>query len=745
MSVLSPTTDVAMINLVMTGADGVGGVWQDQVQLVPLGMNGDAVSFVSRIKEGLPLVNNLRILFNEHSFNADGSLHPDMEAFLAEAVAQGYNLTMCYGEGDAQNLGRGYDRWPRLTNAQGYAALQENFNDISGAWQSMMDWMAAHSTVAQGVYGWELINESASYRETIRYNGAGEGYVIADFVELFTDHAVALAQMINAQADGRILVGGWGFNGDFATLANTTIGGQSALDILRAGVGTDLVWSSHFYPGWLGTGSVQSPADLVAQLAAIFAPLGGDAVLITEINADGQVDNPLQPSDYSDYFAATYEWFADNGIGLGWYPGVQTGASHLLYLETNGTMTYRHQHSVAHAMNAFSLAREATEAAVSQVLVVERTTLRLRNESYEITAGEAQFDSVTEAGHAFGYAGNDTLRGTDFSNDFLYGGSDQDQLLGYAADDFLFGQDGNDQLYGGSAVDNMFGGHGNDYLNGGTGGDYLVGGQGDDIYFVDAAADAVVEFSGEGGDTVRTSLIAYTLGAEVENLAYYGGVAFSGTGNALTNLLTGGAAADVLSGQAGNDVLRGSAGADTLRGDAGHDRLEGGAGADLLEGGDGIDTATYELALSAVYADLALGNTNIGTGDATGDRFVGIERLRGSAYGDRLYGNSGNNILFGLNGNDIISGRGGKDDLYGGTGNDRFVFATGYNLDRVMDFQDNLDTLAFTGFAGVLTAQAALGLAVQSGTSVVFNFGNSNSLTVLNTTLAVLTDDILIY
>jgi hypothetical protein len=62
-----------MINLVMLAADGSGGVWQDPVQLIPHGMNGDPEGFVARIREGLPLVNNLRVLFNEHSFNPDGS------------------------------------------------------------------------------------------------------------------------------------------------------------------------------------------------------------------------------------------------------------------------------------------------------------------------------------------------------------------------------------------------------------------------------------------------------------------------------------------------------------------------------------------------------------------------------------------------------------------------------------------------------------------------------------------------
>lgn len=735
MSVSLPTTDVTLINLVMTGADGVGGAWQDPVQLVPLGMNNDPADFVARIREGLPLVNNLRILFNEHSFNPDGSMHPQMEVFLAEAVAQGFDLTICYGEGDAQNIGRGYDRWPRLTNAEGYAALEENFGDISGAWQSMMDWMAAHRDVAAGVYGYELINESASYRETIRYNGAGEGYSMADFVGLFTDHAVALAQMINAQAEGRILVGGWGFNGDFTTLANTMIDGQSALDILRAGVGADLVWSSHFYPGWLGTGSALSPADLAAQLAAVYAPLGGDAVLVTEINADGQVNNPLQAADFADFFTASYEWFADNGIGLGWYPGVQTGASHLLTLETNGGLTYRHQHSLAHAMNAFSLAREAHEPSTSQSITASLTTVRLRNETYEITAGEALFDPVTLAGFAFGYGGNDTVRGTNSSTDFLYGGTGNDALLGYDAEDFLYGQDGSDRLYGGGHNDLLFGGRGDDQLDGGAGADQMLGGQGNDVYIVDASTDVLIEYAGEGTDRVSTKLDAYTLGTNIENLTYTGTGNFTGAGNDLRNLLTGGAGADILSGMDG---------VDTLRGGAGQDQLKGGRGGDLLDGGEGTDTASYIDATSGVWADLARTILSTSAGEAAGDRFVSVERLRGSNHVDQLWGDAAANALWGMSGNDTIAGRGGNDTLYGGLGDDRFIFALGDAADRVSDFQDNRDTLAFQGFAGVSTVQDALARAVQSGANVVFTFGNGDALTVLNTTLAALTDDILI-
>lgn len=720
------TTDVAMINLIMLAADGSGGVWQDQVQLIPHGMNGDPEGFVVRIKASLPLVNNLRVLFNEHSFNADGTLHSQMERFLAAAVAQGFDLTICYGEGDAQNIGIGSGRWPRLTNAEAYAALQGNLPDVAGAWDSMLTWMEAHPQVAAGVWGWELMNESAAYRNTVRNNGSGDRLTTADFVRLYADHAIALSQMIDARADGHILAGGWGYNGDFLTLGSTQINGMTALDYLRAGIGPDLMWSAHLYPGWMGTNLATTPAELLARLEAVYAPVAGDAVIITEINADGQIDDPAQAQAYDDFYAANYEWFADYGIGLGWFPGVQTGASHLLYLESNGSQSYRHQHSLAHALNGFSLGHAPVDRAAAEVVAVSLVTARLRNESYEIAAGETDFDPVTQAGFAFGYQGADTLRGTDLSNDFLYGGSGDDLLRGFGADDFLFGQYGHDHLQGGANIDNLFGGRGHDTLDGGAGNDYLVGGLGDDSYVVSGAGDVVVEHLNEGRDLVLTTLAAYGLGANVEHLTYLGAGRFAGTGNAAQNRITGGAMADTLSGMQGRDTL------------------EGGAGADVLIGGGGVDTASYQSAGSGVRADLDAVLTGLLAGDAAGDRFVSVENLRGSSHADRLSGDAGANVLSGLAGADVLTGRAGKDQLFGGTGADRFVFGPGDGADRLQDFEDDVDTLVFTGLPGVAQVADVLALAHQQGAHVRIDFGQGNSILVANTSLAALADDIVI-
>ncbi len=732
MSLANSTADVAMINLVMTGVDGTG-VWQDPIQLIPMGMNGDPADFVARIKASLPLVNNLRVLFNEHSFNADGTLHPQMEAFLAEAVAQGYDLTICYGEGDTQNIGRGTGDWPALTNAEAFAALQDNFTDVSGAWGRMLEWMGAHPAVAQGVWGYELMNESAAYRNTVRANGAGDGLTATDFLKLYADHTVALAQAIAAGARGRILVGGWGYNGDFAALDQVVAEDRSALDLIRAGVGAGLVWSAHLYPGWMGTNQAASPADLTARLADVYAPVAQDALLITEINADGQVDNAAAPLDYADFYTASYEWFAAQGIGFGWFPGLQTGASHLLSLNGNGAEVYRHQHSLAHALNAFSLGQKAGAPVQAESLGVALVTADLRNESYEIAAGEAEFDPATEAGFAFGYGANDTLAGTDQSNDFLYGGQGNDALSGLGADDFLFGQDGDDRLTGAEGADNLFGGRGLDRLEGGAGRDHLAGGQGHDTYVVGDALDAVVELLNEGSDLVQTSLRSYRLGSNLEHLAYTGTSGFAGSGNGLANRITGGAGADSLAGFSGKDTLLGGLGNDTLM---------GGQGADALVGGSGVDSASYRLATAAVRADLTKLQTLPAAGEAMGDSFSGIENLAGSAYADQLWGNAGANTLWGGAGADLMRGRAGNDQLYGGAGADRFLFAKGDDRDTLRDFQNNGDTICFSGLSGITSVAKALAQADQVGAHVVFDFGAGDRLTVLNTTMAALRDDI---
>jgi len=154
-----------------------------------------------------------------------------------------------------------------------------------------------------------------------------------------------------------------------------------------------------------------------------------------------------------------------------------------------------------------------------------------------------------------------------------------DTITGTEQDDLMLGLGGNDTLNGLGGNDTLNGADGNDTLNGGTGADSMVGGGGNDTYVVDDIGDTVTEVANSGTDTVQTTLAAYTLTANVEDLTYTGTGDFVGTGNNLSNTITGAGGNDTLNGDAGNDELIGNGGNDSLNGGTGNDTLNGGAGA----------------------------------------------------------------------------------------------------------------------------------------------------------------------
>jgi VCBS repeat-containing protein len=173
----------------------------------------------------------------------------------------------------------------------------------------------------------------------------------------------------------------------------------------------------------------------------------------------------------------------------------------------------------------------------------------------------------------------------------------------------LTGNIGSNKLSGLGGNDKLSGSGGNDTLDGGTGDDTTTGGAGNDVHIVGEAGDVVVEAGGGGTDTVRSSLLAYTLGDEVENLVITVGGEVSGTGNGKNNVITGGSGDNILAGLAGNDVLTGGAGQDQLFGGEGDDVLVYDVN-DILNGGDGTDTirltGSTELLVNddSFYADM---------------------------------------------------------------------------------------------------------------------------------------------
>ncbi|MET0282729.1 MAG: PA14 domain-containing protein [Steroidobacteraceae bacterium] len=306
------------------------------------------------------------------------------------------------------------------------------------------------------------------------------------------------------------------------------------------------------------------------------------------------------------------------------------------------------------------------------------------------TGGHAEGDRLREVEGAIGSEHADVLRGSD-KNNLLDGNAGDDLLAGRGGADRLVGGEGfdisdysgsaaavqvsladgtgeggeaegdqlagieglvgsafNDRLAGDAETNLLDGGAGDDLLNGGGGADQLRGGSGNDTAtYVASIAGVVVGVGnnpGKGGDAEGDRLY------DIENL-------------------TGSRYADELTGNEQNNRLDGG---------LGDDWLHGGAGADELGGGDGIDTASYLGAARGVFASLL--DASLNTGDAAGDRYLGVENLEGSEYDDTLLGDDQDNTLYGNPGDDTLFGNGGNDILVGGPGRDTMDGGTGIDV-----------------------------------------------------------------
>jgi Ca2+-binding RTX toxin-like protein len=151
---------------------------------------------------------------------------------------------------------------------------------------------------------------------------------------------------------------------------------------------------------------------------------------------------------------------------------------------------------------------------------------------------------------------------------------------------FGIGNDQRNEINGNDLANTLQGGAGDDLLDGKAGADLLVGGIGNDSFFVSSKADQIVEFAGEGTDTVFTTGDFSLSGlANVENMTFIG---FSGpglpnsvwnaTGNDADNVIDGSnSAVSSIAAGGGNDwILTGREDNDvgtTVRGGDGEDLI----------------------------------------------------------------------------------------------------------------------------------------------------------------------------
>jgi Ca2+-binding RTX toxin-like protein len=319
--------------------------------------------------------------------------------------------------------------------------------------------------------------------------------------------------------------------------------------------------------------------------------------------------------------------------------------------------------------------------------------------------GEAAGDTYSSIENLSGSIFADTLVG-DAGVNALFGREGDDVLQGRAGADLLSGKDGNDTASYSAAtgavvasliapgtntgeaagdsydsIENLTGSAFDDMLTGtspsvsGAGVNILTGLAGNDILQGRGGADVL-----DGGAGRDAASYADATGGVVASLA----VPASNTGEAAGDSYV---AIEDLIGSAFNDVLVGDNGPNRLYGLAGDDVLESRGttilinylgiliyNSEILDGGAGNDTASYANATAGVTAQLDFATLTEDFGDATGDVYVSVENLTGSAFGDTLVGDMGVNKLLGLGGSDTLVGGAGGDLLNGGSGSDTALY-----------------------------------------------------------------------
>lgn len=239
----------------------------------------------------------------------------------------------------------------------------------------------------------------------------------------------------------------------------------------------------------------------------------------------------------------------------------------------------------------------------------------------------------------------------------------------------ITGTDGVDVIAGTSRGEDVEAGAGNDVIYGSNGADKIDGGEGiDRLSYGDSNVGVTITIGGGAGSG------AHAEGDTLVNIEALEGSQFNDnlTAAQSSTELSGHGGDDVLTGGASLDAIYGGAGRDTIFGGGGDDYLEGGQDGDTIDGGDGQDWAYFNAAQSAVTLDFLDANAN--RGDAAGDTYVNVERILGSAFGDRflgdhnanqIRGDGGDDTLYGRGGNDILEGGSGKNSLYGEAGSDQ--------------------------------------------------------------------------
>lgn len=385
----------------------------------------------------------------------------------------------------------------------------------------------------------------------------------------FVDALFELSQVSVAAASGPIGAARWGGSWDLDVQRGATHARPMALQSFAGLLATI-------------TGTAASESLTGTALADTISGLAGDDTLIGGLGIDSMIGGLGSDTYYVDHIGDKVVESA--GQGVDW---------------VFATVDFTLLANVEHLVLQGTAVNGTGNGSANQII---------GNASGNNLLGMAGNDSI------WGGGGNDTIDGGTGS-DVMYGGGGDDQYFVDSSTDSVIEHAGegtdrvftalssytlsanvenlfqmagavtgsgnalNNRLTGNGSANTLYGLAGNDTLDGGIGADKLYGGQGNDLYYVDSAAEWVIENLGEGIDTVVTS-VNFTIGNNVENIILNPG-AVNVSGNYMDNFIYGNAAS--------NRIICGS----------GSDSVHAGAGNDTINSGTGGDYFYFETALNA--------------------------------------------------------------------------------------------------------------------------------------------------
>ncbi|XUR37333.1 Putative rhizobiocin/RTX toxin and hemolysin-type calcium binding protein [Rhizobium leguminosarum bv. trifolii] len=641
------------------------------------------------------------------------------------------------GDSVAENAAAGTDTVRTILAAYTLGANVENLTYIgTAAFVGTGNSLA--NTITGGV-GNDILNGGTGADTLI--GGAGNDiYVVDSASDVVTELASAgtdeirtslatysIATLINVEKLS--YTGSASFTGTGNALANTITGGAGN-DTLDGGTGNDALNG--------GAGNdiyvVDSASDVVTELASAGTDEIRTALAAYSIAALINVENLSYTG--SANFTGTGNALANMITGGAGNDTLNGGAGSDTMIGGAGDDTY----IIDNAGDSVAENAAAGTDTVRTALASYTLGVNVENLTYIGTAAFAGTGNDL-ANTITGGVGNDTLNGAAGADTMIGGAGDDIYIVDNAGDsvaenaaagtdtvktvlaNYTIGNNVEKLSYTGSAdftgtgnalANTIIGGAGNDLLDGGTGNDALNGGAGNDIYVVDSASDVVTELASAGTDEIRTSLAAYSIAAliNVENLSYTGSANFTGTGNALANMITGG---------------------------AGNDTLNGGAGSDTMIGGAGDDTYIIDNAGDSVAENAAAGTDTVRTALASYTLDANVENLTYIGIGTAAFAGTGNdldNVITGAAAADTLSGGDGNDTLNGGAGADTMIGGAGDDTYIVDNAGDSVAENAAAGTDTVRTILAAytLGANVENltyiGTAAFVGTGNSLANTI---------------